>query len=236
MNAHSPQLPLGFRFPPHQRLEQFVPGANAAALAAAGDAAARPGAPSLFLAGPGGAGKTHLGIGICQLGQRAPAQYLPLRVLGVRAAEALAAIDDAGVLVVDDVDAIAGDRDAEIALFDVYNRGRAQGATLVLTARSRPGLLPLVLPDLASRLASLPLYPLRPLDDSGRREVVRRRAAARGITLGEDVIEFLFRRQPRDLGALVALVDRLDRESLAEQRRVTVPFLRRIIGLPSREE
>ena len=31
-----------------------------------------------------------------------------------------------------------------------------------------------------------------------------------------------------------ALLERLDHESLAQQRRVTVPFLRRIMGLPSR--
>ncbi len=231
---NTPQLPLGFRFPPHQRLDQFVVGVNSEALAAASTAATVGGAPSLFLAGANGSGKTHLAIAICQQGGRAHAQYVPLRALGAQAAEALAAIEQIDLLVVDDVDAIAGRRDAEIALFDVFNRARAQRATAVFTARVRPGLLPLVLPDLASRLSSLPLYTLRPLDDAGRREVVRKRAEARGIELGDEVIEFLFRRQPRDLGALLALVDRLDRESLAAQRRVTVPFLRRMIGLPSR--
>jgi DnaA family protein len=234
--VNTPQLPLGFRFPPHQRLDQFVAGVNAEALAATTLAASVDGAPSLFLAGPEGSGKTHLAIAICQHGARSHALYVPLRALGAQAADALAAIEQIDLLVIDDVDAVAGRRDAEIALFDVFNRGRAQRATLVFTAKSRPGLLPLVLPDLASRLSSLPLSTLRPLDDAGRREVVRKRAEARGIELGDDVIEFLFRRQPRDLGALVGLVDRLDRESLAEQRRVTVPFLRRVIGLPSRPD
>lgn len=49
------------------------------------------------------------------------------------------------------------------------------------------------------------------------------------------MVEFLFRRHARDLGALLALLDRIDRESLAEQRRITVPFVRRIVGLPPRE-
>lgn len=42
------------------------------------------------------------------------------------------------------------------------------------------------------------------------------------------------RRSMNSAGSLVPL-DRLDHESLAQQRRVTVPFLRRIIGLPSRD-
>ncbi|HVF34875.1 MAG TPA: DnaA regulatory inactivator Hda, partial [Candidatus Saccharimonadia bacterium] len=67
-----------------------------------------------------------------------------------------------------------------------------------------------------------------------RREVLKARASQRGFELEAPVLEFLFRRYPRDLGALLELLDRLDRHSLAEQRRITVPFLRRIMGLPSR--
>jgi DnaA family protein len=35
-----------------------------------------------------------------------------------------------------------------------------------------------------------------------------------------------------NLASLVALLDRLDRESLAAQRRITVPFLRRVMDAP----
>ncbi|HWU70913.1 MAG TPA: DnaA regulatory inactivator Hda, partial [Pseudoxanthomonas sp.] len=40
----------------------------------------------------------------------------------------------------------------------------------------------------------------------------------------------LLTRTDRDLGVLVGLLDRLDRASLAAQRRVTVPFLRQVLG------
>jgi DnaA family protein len=65
--------------------------------------------------------------------------------------------------------------------------------------------------------------------------VLRERAQSRGFELDDAVLDFLFRRYPRDLGAMLELLDRVDRESLAAQRRITVPFLRRIIGLPSRD-
>ena len=41
----------------------------------------------------------------------------------------------------------------------------------------------------------------------------------------------LLTRTGRDLGQLLPLLDRIDRESLAAQRRVTVPFLRKALGL-----
>ena len=43
-------------------------------------------------------------------------------------------------------------------------------------------------------------------------------------------IDWLLRRVERDLGSLTVLLERLDRESLAAQRRVTVPFLRQVLG------
>jgi hypothetical protein len=47
---------------------------------------------------------------------------------------------------------------------------------------------------------------------------------------GEAVLDYLFRRTGRDFATLGALLDRLDRESLAAQRRITVPFLRALLG------
>jgi len=89
--------------------------------------------------------------------------------------------------------------------------------------------LPFVLPDLVSRLEQCTRLALEPLDEAGRREVLRQRAARRGLELDETVLDYLFRRVGRDLSTLTALLDRLDRESLAAQRRITVPFLRGVL-------
>jgi DnaA family protein len=71
---------------------------------------------------------------------------------------------------------------------------------------------------------------LHPLDDAGRRDVLRDRAQRRGLILEDAALDWLLTRTDRDLGALVALLDRLDRASLAAQRRITVPFLRQTLG------
>ena len=90
--------------------------------------------------------------------------------------------------------------------------------------------LPLTLPDLRSRLSQCVRLMLEPLDDAGRADVLRLRAQRRGLQLEDTAIDWLLRRVDRDLASLTELFDRLDRESLAAQRRLTVPFLRRVLG------
>ena len=85
------------------------------------------------------------------------------------------------------------------------------------------------MPDLRSRLSQCAQLLLSPLDDAGRRDVLRERAQRRGLVLEEAAIEWLLTRTDRDLGSLVTLLDQLDRASLAAQRRITVPFLRSVL-------
>ena len=89
--------------------------------------------------------------------------------------------------------------------------------------------MPFVLPDLVSRLEQCTRLAVEPLDEAGRRNVLRQRAARRGLELDDAVLDYLFRRVGRDLGTLTALLDRLDRASLAAQRRITIPFLRGVL-------
>ena len=226
---NSPQLPLNFAPSPHQCFDAFVQGENADALGAVFAVVADPTPRAVFLVGPEGAGKTHLLVAACR--RVDGAVYLPLAALGSDAEGVLLARGDAPLVCVDDVHAIAGQRAAEIALFDLYNRCRDAGGRILLTARAAPLRLPLVLRDLASRLAASAVLNVKPLDEDARRDVLRARATERGFELDDAVIEFLFRRHARDLGALLALLDHVDKASLAEQRRITVPFLRRLIGI-----
>ena len=117
----------------------------------------------------------------------------------------------------------------EDALSDLHNRVRDAGAALVYAARNVPAALPLVLPDLRSRLAQCTLVALHALDDDGRADVLRQRAASRGLLFDEAALDWLLKRCSRDLSDLSALFEQLDRASLAAQRRLTVPFLRQVL-------
>lgn len=238
-NASGPsatrQLPLALRYPPDQRLDTFVSAPAGAlqlmhALAHASRQARD--ADWLYLRGAAGTGKTHLALGMCaaadELGRRVA--YLPLGSVAGHLGEALEALDHCDVVALDGIDAVAGQREDEVALFEFHNRARSAGTTLLYTARVSPDALPPGLPDLRSRLSQCTHVVLSPLDDDGRREVLRQRARRRGLGMDDAAIEWLLRRTGRDLSNLTVLLDRLDRESLAAKRRITVPFLREVMG------
>ena len=225
-----PQLPLALRYPPDQRLDSFI-GAPGGLLAQLQVLATEPGADWLYLAGAPGTGKTHLALALCAASEQAGrrAAYLPLAAASGRLRDALDALEGTDVIALDGLEAIAGNRDDEVALFDFHNRARGARVGLVYTARVAPDMLGLVLPDLRSRLGQCARLALPGLDDEGRREVLRDRAQRRGLVLEDAAIEWLLARTGRDLASLVLLLDQLDRASLAAQRRVTVPFLRQVI-------
>lgn len=232
-----PQLPLALRYPPDQRLETFVRAPAGAVeqlrVLAGGEADASVPRDAVYLAGPAGVGKTHLLLGTCAAaeaeGRRAA--YLPLMAAAGRLGDAVMALEGNDLIALDGLDAIAGNREDEIALFDAHNRARAAGVALVYAARDIPDAIGLALPDLRSRLGQCTRITLQPLDDEGRREVLQQRAQRRGLVLEEAALDWILKRVGRELGGLTALLDQLDRASLAAQRRVTVPFLKQTLGL-----
>lgn len=228
-----PQLPLALRYPPDQRLENFIaapPGAIAQLRALA--QAAR--TDWLYLAGATGTGKTHLALALCAAAEQAGRRSAYLRMAAARGrlSDALDALEGNDVVALDGLEAIAGDRDDEIALFDFHNRARSAGLNVLYTAREAPEALALALPDLRSRLSQNTRLVLDPLDDAARADLLRDRAQRRGLVLEEAAIDWMLSRTDRNLSSLVVLLDRLDRESLAAQRRITVPFLRQVMERP----
>ncbi|WP_394697241.1 DnaA regulatory inactivator Hda [Pseudoxanthomonas japonensis] len=225
-----PQLPLALRYPPDQRFDSFIAPPEGA-LPALSALATTAGADWVYLSGASRTGKTHLALAVCaateQQGRRAA--YLPLAAAAGRMRDALDALEGHDVVALDGLDAIAGAREDEVALFDFHNRARASGLNVLYTARGIPDDIGLVLPDLRSRLQQCLRLVLDLLDDEGRREVLRDRAQRRGLVLEDAALDWLLTRTDRDLGALVVLLDRLDRASLAAQRRITVPFLRQVL-------
>ncbi len=198
----------------------FVAGVNAEAVATLRRADGHP----LWLWGASGTGKTHLLQASCAAAG-AGAAYFPLAQPGLPA-EALRGFETAALLCVDDVDTVAGDAAWERALFCLFNEAQESRTRLVFAARAAPMALPWGLDDWRSRAAACVIYQIHELDDAGRAAALRLRAAQRGLELPGETLEYLFKRVPRDLPFLLALLDDLDLASLAAQRRLTIPFIR----------
>lgn len=84
--------------------------------------------------------------------------------------------------------------------------------------------------DLRTRLGWGHVFQLQLLDEAERRSVLRQQADARGIFLGDEVLDFMLRRFSRDLGSLMQLLERLDHHALRMQRAITVPLLKDMLG------
>lgn len=219
------QLPLGIALRATSSFENFLPGPNAEAAANARRIAAGT-ADNLFLFGPPASGKTHLVEAACRLAQarsEAPV-YLPLALSGLTPA-VLDGLEARGLIAVDGLQHIAGDAAWERALFALIERARDR-ARFIFTAAAAPTALAVAMPDLKTRLAQSLAYALIPLSDEDKLKVLMQRAGELGMELSVEAARYVLNRRERDLGALMAWLERVERVSLAHQRRLTIPFLR----------
>jgi len=226
------QLPLQVRLPDEATFANFLAHAGVAAAVAALKVELRAGSSGVFLHGPPGSGRTHLLQAGCHLLESAgPVVYLPLAALRDQPpAELLEGLEVTRLLCLDDIDSVLGRAPWEEALFHLYNRALERRTTLLVAAAAPPAALPVALADLRSRLSQLLVLALRSPDEEALRAALMLRAHNRGLELDEDVARFLLRRAPRRMDALLALLERLDTQSLSAGRRLTIPFVRDALG------
>jgi DnaA family protein len=181
-------------------LDNFAPGGNADALTALlAWLSPENRETGLLLWGDTGAGKTHLlrGSG----GSFHDAAANPT-LSGIDAEPSLLAIDNVQAL----------DDDGQIALFNLFNRLRAAGRKLLVSAAQPPLQLELR-EDLRTRLGSGLIFRLRPLSDEEKIATLGAQAEARGMRLAA-----------------------LDRYSLEQKRPLTLPLLREVLHTPQPQE
>lgn len=208
---------LAFDLPGQEKLTRadfFISPANAQALSMIDRWGDWPGG-MLLLVGPEGAGKTHLArIWAAEAG----ATLLPARDLPAADLPALAALP---ALAIEDADRIAGDRDAETALFHLYNMARAARRAVLITARTPPRDWGLTLPDLASRMQSLSLTRLEAPDDALLTAVLAKLFADRQVAVAPTLIPWAVARMERSIDAARRLVAELDHRALARGGPIT---------------
>nr|WP_109842953.1 DnaA inactivator Hda [Aggregatibacter aphrophilus] len=187
-----------------------------------------------YLWGNKGSGKSHLLKGVCQhyLAQQRPALYVPLNKAQYFSPAVLENLEQQALVCLDDLQAVIGNAEWEVAIFDLINRVRETSRTLlIMSADQSPANLPVQLPDLASRLTWGEVYQLAPLNDKQKIDVLQKAAYQRGIELPDETANFLFKRLERDMKTLFNALEKLDQASLQAQRKLTIPFVKEILTL-----
>lgn len=227
------QLPLCLSLKDDASFENFYPGANAEIVTGLQQAAVGRGEKIIYLCGARGQGRSHLLQAACHEAARhqLSAVYLPLKDLKNESPEMLVGMEAQHLVCVDDLHLLAGMRAWEEAVFHLFNRVHDARGTLILAGNDLPKSLSLTLPDLTSRLSWGVVYQLHPLTDNEKITVLIRRANARGITLSEEVGKYLLTHCPRHMTTLLSALDTLDKASLAQQRRLTIPFVKEVLEI-----
>ena len=66
--------------------------------------------------------------------------------------------------------------------------------------------------------------------DDFKKQVLKHRAKMRGMPLSDQVSDYILQRADRSLIDLIAVLERLDAKSVQRQRKLTVPFVKDVMG------
>jgi DnaA family protein len=133
------------------------------------------------------------------------------------------------VLVIDNLDALAGDFAWETCFYQVINRCRDGEHRFVFSMTLKPDGLQTLLDDFRSRLQWGLLLQLPESCDVDIRRILRRRAELLGIDLSAEVVSYLMTHHARNLSEQIDILRRLDGLSLSQQRRVTIPLVKQAL-------
>jgi len=190
---------------------------------------------SFYLFGLSSVGKSHLlhasSTYAAQLGKSSVClSCAELKQLPVAVLDGLEKID---LICLDDIHLIAGDEHWQQAIFDLYNRVLEENNYLLISGDESAQQLGISLPDLVSRLSWGLTEQVKPLDDEEKIAALQYRATQRGLFLSDEVVKFLLNRLSRDMSSLIESLDMLDKASIQEQRKITIPFIKEVLKLNS---
>ena len=216
------QLPLKFPLRKEFTLDRFRVGLNQELIETAISD------ECVWIYGEARVGKTHVAQAVCRY--REQSVFLP----GKSVSPDDVNLDSYGAyrhLVIDDIDCWLGHREFEEQLFSLIETRYAGGFGLLITCSGTPHQLSFSINDLGSRLRSFHCMELKALPESEKRRWLVDEIRERGLVLADDVLEYLFSRVGRSQESLADVIEKLDFESLAQSRKLTIPFVREVLKL-----
>jgi len=187
----------------------------------------------LYFFGDPGVGKTHLLQAACRAisikGGRSV--YFPLKEEQLPLIpDVLKGLEVMDLICLDDVDHVIDQQAWQLALQSLLAKASTMGHPVILSGRLPLDLWPSVSELRAAMFGLLPveLEHLTALDDLIL--ALQRHAKIRGFDLPKNVANFIIKRFSTSLEELLAVLQMLEQATLAEQRRLTLPFTKLVLA------
>lgn len=223
------QLALSVQLPDDETFESYIGETNQTVTKLLADFVAKNSdVSSFYLFGVTGVGKSHLLHASCALAETLNMSALCLSIADIKdlSVEILDGLESIDLICVDDVHLVTGDRHWQQAIFDLFNRVKEQGKRIIITGDKAVRELQIELPDLTSRLSWGFTEQLKLMSDEEKQLAVQHRANQRGLSIQDDVVKYLLNHYSRDMPTLIRYLDILDKVSIREQRKITIPFIK----------
>lgn len=249
--AALPETAEAASFEPRYNFDNFVVGKSnelafnaAQALASSVTSGKAAGFNPLFLHGPTGLGKTHLmhaiGSQVLAANPKAKVVYLSAEKFMVEFLAALRARDtisfkqrlrSADLLMVDDVQFIAGKESTQEEFFHTMNEIISAGRWLVISADRSPQNLEGIEARILSRLAWGLVADINPADFELRYNILRAKLAAMpGAQVPDDVVQFLARKIVANVRELEGALNRVIAYGNLVGRKLDLDFTREVLA------
>ncbi len=187
-----------------------------------------------YFYGPPGAGKTHLLQAACRFAQQweRSCVYLNLADEEVRNfPDLLKGLEEMELLCLDEVDRVVEDPAWQNVLGQVLLQAQSLGHMVLMSGHQAMETWPLqseMLADALPTVVPVPVHPLREAESIML--AVQRHGQVRGLQLPKSVITYLIRAFGEDLEAILLALQRIEQVSLIEKRRITLPFVKRVLS------
>lgn len=188
---------------------------------------------SLFFSGRPSSGKTHLLEALCRETheQGFRAGYIDLTEVKEMSTAVLDDLESLDLLCLDNMHTLNNSAyyHFQLAVFRLFNDYRAAGKSIIIASAFTVDELTDILPDLTSRFKWGLAYQLAGFAQNGTQEFLLWATRKRGMVMSAAAAEYILRYYRRDEAALINLLDRLEKMSLIEQRKLTIPFIRKVM-------
>ena len=135
------------------------------------------------------------------------------------------------LLVIDDLDNLVSSRKCEEKLFNLLNNQILYKKPALITSSKDINDCNLELEDLSSRITSDKIFNIQDLEDEDKVNMMVSYSTQRGLEIPQKVLDYIMNNCSRDLFFLCALIKNIDTVSLSAKRKITIPFLKKVLKL-----